>query len=259
MPSRSPPPVDAPPQARLLSNGRYTVMLNAVGSGYSQWRGLAVTRWREDPVVDGWGSYLLLRDEESGETWSPTTQPYGTADGTCAHAFCEGHASMTCRRESLITRLEVAVVADRDVEWRRATLSNTGRRERTISLTSYAELVLGPAGADAAHPAFSKMFVQTEWLERGEILLATRRRRSPSEPEVWAAHRAMAQRGAGDGAEYESDRMCFLGRGRTLRGAQAMQTGVTLSGSQGSVLDAVFSLRRHLRIAPGARVPRCLH
>lgn len=253
MPCRPSLPGDAPAQVQLLSNGRYTVMLDAAGSGYSQWRGLAVTRWREDPVGDGWGSYLLLRDEESGETWSPTIQPYGADDDSHAAELCGDHVSMTCRRNSLMTRLDIAVAADRDMEWRGVTLVNQGARERRISLTSYAELVLGPAGADAAHPAFSKMFVQTEWVEQGGILLATRRRRSPSEPEVWAAHRVVGGL-ADDGGEYETDRMRFLGRGRTLRRAQAMQVGTAMSNTDGCVLDPVFSLRRRVTIAAGASV-----
>ena len=246
-------PTGAQSPAQLLSNGHYTVMVNAAGSGYSQWRGLAVTRWREDPVGDGWGSYLLLRDEENGDTWSPSRQPYGSSDDSCGTTLGDDRVSLSCQHGSLLARLDVAVAGDRDLEWRRVTLTNQGERERTLSLTSYAELVLGPGGADAAHPAFSKMFVETEWVEQGAILLATRRRRSPSEPEVWAAHRAVVD-GQDDDCEYESDRMQFLGRTRSLRNAQAMQPGAVLSQSQGCVLDPIFSVRRRVTIAAGASV-----
>ncbi|GGA02617.1 hypothetical protein GCM10011408_25080 [Dyella caseinilytica] len=239
---------------QLLSNGHYTVMLNDAGSGYSQWRGLAITRWREDPVGDEWGSYLLLRDEESGEVWSPSTQPYGIAGDNDATTLYDDHVSMTRQRGSLTAKFDVAVAGDRDLEWRRITLSNEGVSEREISLTSYAELVLGPGVGDAAHPAFSKMFVQTEWVEQGSTLLATRRRRSSSEPEVWAAHRVMVESDSDGKCDYETDRMRFLGRGRTLRHAQAMQGGVVLSKSSGCVLDPIFSLRRRVRVPPGASV-----
>jgi cyclic beta-1,2-glucan synthetase len=193
MPSRYPLQLDPPSRVQLLSNGRYTVMLNAAGSGYSQWRGFAVTRWREDPVGDGWGSYLLLRDEHSGEIWSPTPQPYGVDGDSYTTALYDDHVSITRQHDSLTTRLDVTVAGDRDLEWRRVTLTNEGSREREISLTSYAELVLGHGGADAAHPAFSKMFVQTEWEQQGKTLLATRRRRSPGEPELWAAHKVIVE------------------------------------------------------------------
>ncbi len=246
--------VDRPAHVQLLSNGRYTVMLNVAGSGYSQWRGLAVTRWREDPVGDGWGSYVLLRDEETADAWSATSQPDGIGADTYAAELCDDHASVTRQHDALLSRLDVAVVADRDIEWRRITLTNQGARERRISLTSYAELVLGPNGADAAHPAFSKMFVQTEWVEHDRILLATRRRRSPGEPEVWAAHRLVDGQGGERAVEFETDRMRFLGRGRTLRRAQSMEAGAALSGTHGTVLDPIFSLRHCVQIAAGASV-----
>ncbi len=245
---------NAPPRVQLLSNGHYTVMLNAAGSGYSQWRNIAVTRWREDPVGDGWGSYLLLRDETSGDVWSAARQPCGVESDVYTAKLSDATVSVAHRHGTLDTSLDVVVAADRDVELRRVTLTNRGNKTRDISLTSYAELVLGPAGADAAHPAFSKMFVQTEWVEDGGILLATRRRRAPEESEVWAAHVAVVAAQDDGTRKFETDRMRFLGRGCTLRHAQAMQTGSSLSNTHGCVLDPVFSLRRQVHIAPGASV-----
>ena len=234
----------AVPQVQLLSNGRYTVMMNAAGSGYSNWRDIAVTRWCEDPVGDGWGSYVMLRDEESGAVWSAGLQPYGIEAECYTTNLSDDHVGIIRRDGTLTTTLHVAVASDRDAELRCVVLTNHGERSREITLTSYAELVLGPARADATHPAFSKLFVQTEWAAQGDILLATRRRRAPDEPEVWAAHIAVVDAAHDGGAcEFETDRMRFLGRGRTLRHAQAMQAGATLSNTSGCVLDPIFSLR----------------
>ncbi|OOG62411.1 glycosyl transferase family 36 [Rhodanobacter sp. B04] len=244
-----------PRQHGLLSNGRYSVMLSSSGSGYSQWHDLAVTRWREDPTRDPWGSYLLLRDEVSGAAWSASQQPLGLRMPDDAVVFGAGRATFSRRHHSLHSTLDVAVACDADIELRRLTLSNHGDRTRTLSITSYAELVLGPVGADNAHPAFSKMFVQTEWDAAHGVLLATRRRRASSEAEVWAAHALqVAGQAAGATPEYETDRARFLGRGRTLRQAQAMQPGAVLSNSTGCVLDPVFSLRRRVTLAPHASV-----
>ena len=254
MSSCPPSPTDAAPRVQLLSNGRYSVMLNAAGSGYSNWRDFAVTRWREDPVGDGWGSYLLLRDEESGKVWSAGPQPCGIEADVYTATLSDGHVGITQRHGMLTTTLDVAVACDRDVELRRVTLANHGEGPREITLTSYAELVLGPAAADAAHPAFSKMFVQTEWVGQGRSLLATRRRRAPAEAEVWAAHVAVVEAHDEGTCEFETDRMRFLGRGHTLRHARAMQAGASLSNTSGCVLDPVFSLRRRVRVAPGASV-----
>ena len=240
---------------QLLSNGHYSVMLEDSGSGFSRWHDLAVTRWREDPTVDGWGSYLLLRDEDSGALWSASQQPYGHRTPDDATTFSNGRARFSRRHHSVHSVLDIAVASPTDTELRRLTLSNHGDRTRTLSLTTYAELVLGPIGADNAHPAFSKMFVQTEWDAPNAMLLATRRRRDGSKPAVWAAH-ALRMHGqpANAGAEYETDRGRFLGRGRTLRDALAMQPGATLSRSSGCVLDPIFSLRQSITLAPDTSV-----
>ncbi|TPG46724.1 glycosyl transferase family 36 [Rhodanobacter glycinis] len=250
-----PMPVHATTTMQLLSNGHYSVMLEGSGSGFSRWRDLAVTRWREDPTVDGWGSYLLLRDEDSGALWSASQQPYGHRTPDDAVDFSNGRARFSRRHHSVHSVLDIAVASTTDTELRRLTLSNHGDRTRTLSLTTYAELVLGPIGADNAHPAFSKMFVQTEWDAPNAMLLATRRRRDGSEPAVWAAHalRVHGQSVNAD-AEYETDRGRFLGRGRTLRDALAMQHGATLSRSSGCVLDPVFSLRQSITLAPDTSI-----
>jgi cyclic beta-1,2-glucan synthetase len=240
--------------AQLLSNGRYTVMLTTVGSGFSRWGDLTVSRWREDPTCDGWGSYVLLSDLSSGAVWSACLQPCGADSRAHSATFSDGLAQFVRRSDTLTTALEVAVAADRDAELRRVTITNHGDAARDIALTSYAELVLGSAAADAAHPAFSKLFVQTESVEDGRILLATRRRRGPGEPEVWAAHFAVVEGRESGAFEFETDRARFLGRGRTLRDAVAMQNGGTLSNTAGSVLDPIFSLRLRVRVEPHASV-----
>jgi cyclic beta-1,2-glucan synthetase len=148
------------------------------------------------------------------------------------------------------SELEVAVAHDADIELRRVRLSNHGDRKRTLSLTSYAELVLGAAAADDAHPAFSKMFVQTEWDAPRGLLLAHRRSRDAAPASAWAAQALQIEGQRADGASFETDRARFLGRGRTLAQAQAMAPGAALSGTTGCVLDPVFALRQRFTLAP---------
>jgi cyclic beta-1,2-glucan synthetase len=242
------------PRVHLLSNGRYTVMLSANGSGSSSWRDLAITRWREDPTRDDWGSHIVLRDDESGELWSLGRQPLLREADDYRCDFFAGGARIERSDGSLGSVLDIAVASDADAELRRLTLTNHGERTRTLTLTSYAELVLGSAAGDAGHPAFSKLFVQTEWIAPEQLLLATRRRRARNGAAIWAAHFIVVDAGQGDAASCETDRLRFLGRGRSLHTAQALQHADALSDTSGCVLDAVFSQRRHLQIAPGASV-----
>jgi cyclic beta-1,2-glucan synthetase len=235
----------------LLSNGRYAVMLTAAGSGYSRWRGLAVTRWRKDPTCDDWGSYVFLRDVRNGDVWSAGFQPSGTEPDSYDVTFSEDRAEITRHDGTLTTSLEVLVSAEDDAEVRRVSIANSGNRVREIDVTSYSELVLAPQADDVAHPAFMKLFVATEYLAGQGTLLATRRRRSPAEQEIWAAHLAIVDGEAVRNPEVETDRARFLGRGHDIRSPIAVTDGRPLSNTVGTVLDPIFALRRRVRVAPG--------
>jgi cyclic beta-1,2-glucan synthetase len=245
-------PYGATPHTCLLSNGHYAVMLTVAGSGYSRWRDLAVTRWREDATHDGWGSYVFLRDVDSGEVWSAGHQPTCIEPDSYAVTFNEDHAEIHRRDGAVTTTLDVVVSAESDAEVRRVSILNTGSRVRNIELTSYAEIVLAPPSADSAHPVFSKLFVQTQYVPELGAILATRRRRSPDEPEVWASHLTVVEGELIGELELETDRARFIGRGRELRASIALTEGSALSGTVGTVLDPIFSLRRRVRLAPGA-------
>jgi cyclic beta-1,2-glucan synthetase len=247
-------PHDVTPQTHLLSNGRYAVMLTAAGSGYSRWRDVSITRWREDATRDDFGNYVILRDVDSGAVWSSGYQPCGVEADRYEVAFTEDRAEYRRIDGNLTTTLEVLVSPEDDAEVRRVTLSNSGNWARDIDVTSYSELVLAPAAADLAHPAFSKLFVQTEFVEKSGALLATRRRRTAEEPEVWAAHHAVIEGECLRPVEYETDRARFLGRGRELRDSIAVLDGRRLSNTVGTVLDPVFALRYRVRVPPGGAV-----
>jgi len=244
----------ATPATHLLSNGRYAVMITAAGSGYSRWQDLSITRWREDPTCDDWGSYVFLRDVGSGAVWSVGSQPSGAEPDAYDVAFNEGRAEFSRRDGTLTTTMEVLVSAEDDGEVRRVSISNAGSSEREIDVTSYAELVLAPQHADMSHPAFSKLFVETEYLADLEAILATRRRRSPNEPEIWAAHFAVVGGAPVGKPQVETDRARFLGRGRGVRTPIAVVDGRALSNTVGTVLDPIFALRHRIRVAPGAIV-----
>lgn len=244
-------PAPGAPTTHLLSNGSYAVMMTAAGSGYSRWGDIAVTRWREDATRDDWGSFIFLHDVRSGSVWSATTHPMADAAGESDVVFGEDHAEFIRHDVGLTTTMDVIVSGEHNGEVRRVSLTNSGRRTREIELTSYAELVLTTPAADNAHPAFAKMFVETEHLPEFGALLATRRLRAPGEPQIWAAHFAVVEGEVAANPRYETDRARFIGRGRSVGTAQAMSGGRPLSNTVGTVLDPVFSLRQSVRIAPG--------
>lgn len=239
------------PVTHLLSNGRYTVMITDAGSGYSQWNRLGVTRWREDVTRDDWGSYIFLRNCATGAIWSAGYQPTGAEPNRYQVTFSEDRAEFSRRDGLFTTTLDVLVSPEDDSEVRRVSIVNGDSRTQDIELTSYAELALAPFAADRAHPAFSKLFVQTEVLPKLGAILATRKNRSPHDPEIWVAHLAVVEGDAVGVAEIETDRARFLGRGRDASNPIAIADGRPLSNTVGTVLDPVFALRHRVSIPAG--------
>jgi cellobiose phosphorylase len=243
------------PEVQLLSNGRYHVMITSAGGGCSRWKDLAVTRWREDRTCDNWGTFCYLRDVASREVWSTAYQPTLKPAKRFEAIFSEGRAEFRVRNHDYDTHAEIAVSPEDDIELRRVRITNHARTRRAIDVTSYAEVVLAPPAADALHPAFSNLFVQTEIVHRQRAILCTRRPRSRGEQAPWMLH-LMAVHGAEVGdVSYETDRMQFIGRGNTVEDPQAMGSGAeffsgALSGSQGSVLDPIVSIRCRITLDP---------
>ena len=244
-------PYDSTPRTQLLSNGRYAVMLTAAGSGYSRWRNIAISRWREDLTRDCWGSYTFLRDEQSGNVWSAGHQPTGVEPDSYEAAFFEDHAEFMRRDRSLSTLLEVVVSSEDDAEVRRVSITNLGARARDVQVTSYAEISLTSQAADVAHPAFANLFVETEFVPEFGAILATRRKRSEDEPSVWVAHLLCTEGETVGELQYETDRARLLGRGHDVQKPVSIVDGRPLSNTVGSVLDPVMSLRRTVHIPPG--------
>ena len=244
-------PDTAQPRVGLLASLPYTVMISNAGSGYSRYEQLAITRWRADATRDDYGQWCYVRDLTSGELWSATHQPVGKRADMYRAAFATDRIAFDRRDGDVETRLDVTVVSDDMAEVRRVTVTNHSADEREIELTSYGEIVLAPPDADRAHPAFANLFVETEWREGENAILATRRPRASDEPPRWLAHVvAVGHELAGD-VTFETDRGRFIGRGRSTRNPAALDTGTSLSGTAGAVLDPIFSLRARVRLAPG--------
>ena len=238
------------PEVQLLSNRHYHVMVTNAGGGYSRWKDLAVTRWREDTTCDNWGAFCYIRDVTSGVFWSNTHQPTLKRAEAYEAIFSEGRAEFRRRDLDYDMHTEIVVSPEDDIELRRVHITNRARMRRTIEVTSYAEVVLAAPAADALHPAFSNLFVQTEIIRERQAILCTRRPRSLAEQAPWMLH-LMSVRGAQAGEiSYETDRMRFIGRGRTVAAPQAMDDSTALSGSAGSVLDPIVSIRYRITLEP---------
>ena len=241
------------PRIHLLSNGACSVTVTNSGGGNLRWMDLDVTRWRADTTCDMPGAICYLRDLESGTTWSNTHQPMRAPERRYTWSFTPDKAELRRRSGPCETMTEIVISAEDDAEVRRVTLVNTSHKTCRLELTSYLELALAPHRADRAHPAFNKLFIETEWLPDCETLIAWRRLRGPDDRAVWAAHLMVPEPSAAtDAIEFETDRAQFIGRGRTLENPEALVRGLTKS--VGTVLDPIFSLRRRITVRPNQRL-----
>ncbi|KAF0216735.1 MAG: hypothetical protein FD174_3558 [Geobacteraceae bacterium] len=249
-------PHTATPKSLLLSNGRYGLMVTNSGGGYSQWGDQELTRWRSDQTRDSQGTFCYIHEADPDRVWSSTWHPVGGKVEGYSVDFALDRAVFRRTDYGVHTETEVIVSPEDDLEVRRITLVNRSNRARRLNLTSYVELSMAPHNADRQHPAFNKLFIQTEALPEQQALLAYRRPRSANEPPLYVAHCLTLQH-AGDGSshekgwQFETDRGRFIGRGRTL--ANPMGAVQELGNSQGFVLDPSLSLRRSLTLEPGQR------
>ncbi|MFW6135524.1 MAG: glucoamylase family protein, partial [Chloroflexota bacterium] len=260
---------DAPvPQAQFLSNGRYGMLITDAGAGYSAYtprrRGepetVALTRWRADTTLDPWGTWIYVRDRDTGATWSVCQQPTGAPVDEQRVRFYPHQVEFRRRYRDLSLHTEMTVVPEDDVEIRCVTLTNHSDALRRLRLSSYAEVVLAPHDYDRRHPAFNKMFIESEYVPDVNALLFTRRPRSADEQPLHMAHVLVTSPDLEASRLYESDRARFIGRGRTPRdpaalgrpsdGASPEDDNQWLSGTTGATLDPIMALGQELEMEP---------
>ncbi len=249
-------PHTSTPKTLLLSNGRYDLMITNGGGGYSQWGNRELTRWRSDPTCDGMGTFCYIHEPDTDRLWSATYHPVGGKLNGYSVDFSLDRAIFRRIDDGIHTETEIIVSPEYNVEVRRITLVNRSARVRRLNLTSYIELSLAPHNADRQHPAFNKMFIQTEAIPGQQTLLAHRRLRGENDPPLYVAHCLMLQQTDGENRngkdwQFETDRKWFIGRGRTLK--NPMGAVQDLGCSQGFVLDPILSLRRNITLEPGQR------
>lgn len=242
------------PKVHILSNGSYSVMVTDKGTGYSRNKNLDVIRWREDISQDNYGNFFYIRDVKSNEVWSAAYAPFGKKPDEYKIIFTSGKARFLRRDGNISTQTEMVVCAGDNAEIRSLTLTNNGTEESVLEVTSYFELVLAPHGADIAHPAFSNLFIRTEFLPEHNCIIASRRPRTENGKTIWLVSKMLVEGETVGGLQYETDRMQFIGRGRDVSNPVALEPARPLTNTCGAVLDPIVSFRQMVRMEPGKTV-----
>lgn len=242
-------PRGVPPNCHLLSNGSYTVFLTDSGSGFSRRGDIQVSRWRDLAPGRPYGTFIFVKSLNNDRVWSTTLAPLDAEPDFYRVNFSQDKASYFREARNIDTRTDIIVSSEDNAEIRQVVVTNHGTKAASLELTSYLEVVLSSQAADLAHPAFNKLFVETELLARDNALLASRRPRRPGEERLYALHQVVVEGESVGSLQFETDRAKFLGRGRDI--SQPVALHQPLSNSLGPVLDPVFSLRRQIRLGPG--------
>ncbi len=242
------------PEAHILSNGDYAVMITDNGSGYSRYQHMAVTRWREDSILNQSGMFFYIQNVETNEVWSTALNPTNILPSRYKVVFSQDKAVFFRTDGEIDTQTEIIVSTEDDVEIRRISLTNHSLQAKVLEVTSYLESVLTSQAADLAHAAFSNLFIRTEFLSRYNAILAVRRPREESHKHAYAFHALTMNEEIIGGIQYETDRSKFLGRGYTLQSPLAMESNHPLSNTTGPVIDPIMSLRCRIRLQPGQTV-----
>ncbi len=249
-------PARAPcPQAHILSNGRYSVVVTAAGGGYSRWRDTDLTRWRADTTLEDYGTWIYLQDLESGELWSAAEQPVPGETTSRSTYFSPHMADYRGSANGIDVRVEVTVAPDDDIEIRRVRITNGGEGSRRLFVASCAEVILAPQDSDRRHPAFNGLFIESRFRPEVNALFFTRRPRSSHETPPHLMHALVLEPGRVATGEHETDRSRFFGRGGHLRGPAAFSgSEPNLSGTVGAVLDPIMSMGQVVELGPHGSV-----
>jgi cyclic beta-1,2-glucan synthetase len=176
------------PHVAFLGQAPYTIMISHAGAGYARYEDIAVTRWRSDGTLDNTGQFCYVKDVTRGRTWSAAHQPVCAPADWYRALLATDRVTLHRADGDIDTRTEIVVVPADSAEVRLVTVTNNGDATRDVELTSYGEIVMAPPAGDRLHPAFSNLFVETEWHDWCTAVTAKRRPRSADERELWCVH-----------------------------------------------------------------------
>ena len=257
------------PEIGVISNGQYTVLMNDRGSGFSRYRNILLNRYRKISA-DHYGTYLYIRNLGNDRLWSATYAPLDVMPEKYHVSFASDKISYLRVDGGIETKTEVTILKDRSAEIRRFTFTNNSGKDVDLELTSYGEVVLAPGVEDENHRVFNAMKIASEYNAEHEALIFTRPGSGDSRNfmihKLWTEDDgADFRKGNLEGAdgsyshnaqlvEYETSRLKFIGRGNSLRHADIIDSHRTLSGTVGTTLDPIMSMRRRIHIADGKSV-----
>jgi cyclic beta-1,2-glucan synthetase len=236
------------PITRIISNGSYTVMVTATGSGFSNCNGKSVLRWNEDVTLENQGNYFFINDSSNESLKSLTFSPLNKFPQNYKTTFSNHKAEFWYENKNLSSHIEVIVSTEDNVELRRITITNLNPKTIDFDFISYSEPVLSDHNADISHPSFNKLFIETEYIEVKNALLAKRRRKDKEDEVVYGINKIVFDKKKCKSLSYETDREKFLGRNNSWKEANGLKSQTPHTNTVGGVLDPIFSFKTNVKL-----------
>ena len=237
------------PVTNYLSNNKYSLLITSDGDGFSSYRNTMLYRWRAD-VYANTGNYIYIKDLSKGKLWSVTYHPVRKEPDEYQVIFSPHQAEFTRKDGDFTSHTVVSLSPNHNIEIRKVTLTNHGKEASNLELTSYLEVVGDSHMAELSHPAFNKLFMESEFLEEQGIFLS-KRRSSNGKVNPYICHMVKTGAKQPKKMEYENDRLKFIGRNNTLRTPEAVVDSISFSNKSGFCNDPIMSIRVTIALEVG--------
>lgn len=237
------------PIANLLSNNKYSLMITSDGDGFSSFKNMMLYRWRAD-IYANTGNYIYIKDIDQKRVWSTAYHPTKKEPDEYQVIFSPHQAEFKRRDDDISSHTTISLSQDYNLEIRKVELINHGNAVRQFEITSYLEVVGDSHMAELSHPAFNKLFIESEFLQEETIFLS-KRRGSKNTDQPYIMHMVKSGVKQLKKVEYENDRLKFIGRNHTLENPNAVVNSLPFSNLSGFCNDPIMSIRINLSLEAG--------
>lgn len=233
------------PEVSVVSNSKYTVLMNDRGDGFSRYKEIQLNRYRKVTEQD-YGTFLYIKDLKTNKIWSNTYAPINTKPEKYEIVFASDKIKYILTDNDITTTTEIVVTSNTPAEIRKVTLKNNSNINKVLELTSFLEPIITENVNDVTHRTFNSLFMESLYDDENDFLIMKKIVRNKGNS-LYLLHRLYVEDKLSK-YEYETRRENFIGRNRTSNNPIALER--KLSNKTGTPIDPVMSMRNSIELKP---------
>jgi len=227
--------------SNVISNGKYTIVADLKGNGYSKFGNLLINRYKETADYNQ-GINFYIKNLSTKQIWSSTLA------GKTRVVFAPDVMKYIKTEGNIETKTKITIAPEHNVEIRRLELKNIGNNVETLEITSYFEPTLSSSKQDYAHKAFNNLFLIFKELGNGSILIR-RKKRDKNQKDFYVGVNLYTDNETIGDDEYEIDKEKFMGKGN-FKLPEAIKDSKLLSKNLSLVTDPIVAMKKTIKIMP---------